>query len=130
MVVLIKGGKYIEKLSSIDTVVFDKTGTLTNGKPAVTDIISINNYNDYELLQLASSVEIKSEHPIAQAIVNKAVELSIKPLEISEFHSISGLGVLALFQEKKVFVGNVVGSRSNLRSNESFQKRLKIKLLI
>ena len=110
--VLVKGGEYIEKLSSIDTVVFDKTGTLTNGKPMVTEIIPINNYTEYELLQLASSLEIKSEHPIAQAIVNKAVEQSIKPLEISEFHSISGLGVLALFQEKKVFVGNVRGNRN------------------
>ena len=110
--VLVKGGEYIEKLSSIDTVVFDKTGTLTNGKPMVTEIIPINNYTEYELLQLASSLEIKSEHPIAQAIVNKAVEQSIKLLEISEFHSISGLGVLALFQEKKIFVGNVLGNRN------------------
>ena len=92
--VLVKGGEYIEKLSSIDTVVFDKTGTLTNGKPMVTEIIPINNYTEYELLQLASSLEIKSEHPIAQAIVNKAVEQSIKLLEISEFHSISGDSII------------------------------------
>jgi Cd2+/Zn2+-exporting ATPase len=94
--VLIKGGKYVEELSSIDTVVFDKTGTLTNGKPEVTDIIPNMDYSESELLQLASSIEVKSEHPIAQAIVNKASEQSIRPSEISEFHSISGSGVLAL----------------------------------
>ncbi|MGI0045215.1 MAG: heavy metal translocating P-type ATPase, partial [Nitrososphaeraceae archaeon] len=78
--VLIKGGEYLEKLSSVDTVVFDKTGTLTNGLPEVTDIIANANddeYDEYKVLQLASSVEIKSEHPIARAIVKKAEERSI-----------------------------------------------------
>jgi len=117
--VLIKGGKYVEELSSVDTVVFDKTGTLTNGKPQVTDIIPINNYAESELLQLASSVEIKSEHPIAQAIVKKAAKQSIRPSEISEFHSKPGLGVAALFQEKKVFLGNAAGMR-----NGSYQQGL------
>lgn len=115
--VLIKGGKYVEELSSIDTVVFDKTGTLTNGKPEVTDIVPNNDYSESDLLQLASSVEIKSEHPIAQAMVNKASEHSIRPLEISEFRSVSGSGVLALFQETKVFVGSPKG-----KGNESDQQ--------
>ena len=76
--VLIKGGQYLEKLSSIDTIVFDKTGTLTNGKPKVTDVISNKGYTDFELLQMLSpSAEIKSEHPIAQALVREASEKSI-----------------------------------------------------
>ena len=64
--VLIKGGQYIEKLSSIDTIVFDKTGTLTMGNPEVTDVLSTNDarYNQFNILQLASSIEAKSEHPI------------------------------------------------------------------
>ena len=75
--ILIKGGKYLEKLASLDTVVFDKTGTLTKGKPEVTDIIPNNGYNEYYVLQLASSAEIKSEHPIAQAIVKKHLKGNI-----------------------------------------------------
>ncbi len=126
--VLIKGGKYVEKLSAINTVVFDKTGTLTNGRPEVTDIVSTNEYSESELLQLASSVEIKSEHPIAQAIVKKASEQSIRSSEISEFHSISGLGVLALFQEKKVFVGNAIGKRNEPDQQGSIPEGIKNKI--
>jgi P-type Cu+ transporter len=106
--VLIKGGQYLEKLSSIDTIVFDKTGTLTNGKPEVTDIIisSNNRYKEFELLQLAASAEIKSEHPIAQSIVRKAYENSIPTLKVSEFNSLTGSGVVASYFEKRIFVGN------------------------
>ncbi|MGH9963956.1 MAG: heavy metal translocating P-type ATPase, partial [Nitrososphaeraceae archaeon] len=90
--VLIKGGEYLEKLSSVDTVVFDKTGTLTKGRPEVTDIIPNDyvdgvNYNENQVLQLASSVEIKSEHPIARAIVKKAEERLIRLLEVNTFSS-------------------------------------------
>ena len=74
--VLIKGGQYIEKLSSIDTIVFDKTGTLTMGNPEVTDVLSTNDdkYNQFNILQLASSIEAKSEHPIAEAIVKRPMK--------------------------------------------------------
>jgi P-type Cu+ transporter len=105
--VLIKAGQYLEKLSSIDTIVFDKTGTLTNGKPEVTDVIPNNCYTDFELLQLAASAEIKSEHPIAQAIVRKATEKSIPTLKVSEFNSLTGHGVVASYFEKRIFVGNL-----------------------
>jgi P-type Cu+ transporter len=106
--VLIKGGEYLEKLANIDTIIFDKTGTLTKGKPEVTDIISNDDsgYNQYEILQIASSVEKRSEHPIAQAIISKASEQSIPTLEVSQFNSISGHGIMALYQEKRIFVGN------------------------
>jgi Cu+-exporting ATPase len=104
--VLIKGGQYLEKLSSVDTIVFDKTGTLTNGKPEVTDVIPNDDYNLFELLQLASSAEIKSEHPIAQAIVKKAYGQSIPVLKVSDFNSISGHGVVASYLQKRIFVGS------------------------
>jgi P-type Cu+ transporter len=127
--VLIKGGEYLEKLSYIDTVVFDKTGTLTKGRPEVRDIITNGyvdggNYNENQVLQLGSSVEVKSEHPIAQAIVKKASERSIPPLEISEFSSVSGQGVLAYYQERRIFVGsphnsiNVLSNNSNILGSE------------
>ena len=104
--ILIKGGKYLEKLSSIDTIVFDKTGTLTKGKPEVTNIIPNDGYDEFYLLQLASSSEIKSEHPIAQAIVKKANEKNIPTLPVSEFNSITGQGIVAKYQQKRIFVGN------------------------
>lgn len=103
--ILIKGGEYLEKLSSIDTLIFDKTGTLTKGKPEVTDVISYENYDESKVLQLAYSVEVRSEHPIAHAIVKKAKEENIAVLEFSEFNAISGQGVLANYAEKKIFVG-------------------------
>jgi P-type Cu+ transporter len=111
--VFIKGGQYLEKLSSIDTIVFDKTGTLTNGKPQVTNVIPNGGYNEFELLQLASSAEINSEHPIAKAIVNKAKERSIPTLDVSEFNSISGYGVVASRLEKRIFVGSPKRNDSN-----------------
>ncbi len=104
--VLIKGGQYLEKLSSVDTIVFDKTGTLTKGKPEVTDVIPINGYSEFEILQLAASTEIKSEHPIAQSIVRKAYEKSIPILKVSDFNSLTGHGVLATYLEKRIFIGN------------------------
>jgi Cu+-exporting ATPase len=111
--VFIKGGQYLEKLSSIDTIVFDKTGTLTNGRPQVTNVIPNGGYNEFELLQLASSDEIKSEHPIAKAIVNKAKEQSFPTLDVSEFNSISGYGVVASCLEKRIFVGSPNRNNSN-----------------
>jgi Cu+-exporting ATPase len=120
--VLIKGGQYLEKLSAIDTIVFDKTGTLTNGKPEVTDVISNKGYTDFELLQLAASAEIKSEHPIAQAITRKATEKSIPTLKVSEFNSLTGHGVVASYFEKRIFVGNPRinndGNDNNNNNNE------------
>lgn len=133
--VLIKGGEYLEKLAHIDTVVFDKTGTLTKGRPEVTDIIPNDyvddggNYNEYQLLQLASSVEVKSEHPIAQAIIKKASERSVPPLETSEFFSLSGHGVVASYQRRRLFVGSpyeVMNKRSDNNNDNPIEKSLTI----
>jgi P-type Cu+ transporter len=104
--VLIKGGQYLEKLSSVDTVLFDKTGTITTGKLEVTDVIQNEGYTEFEVLQLSASTEIKSEHPIAQAIVRKASHLSIPMLNISEFNSISGHGIVSSYLNKRIFVGS------------------------
>jgi P-type Cu+ transporter len=117
--ILIKGGQYLEKLSSIDTVVFDKTGTLTTGKPEVTDVIPGYGYNEFELLQLASSAEVKSEHPIAQAIVKKAYEQSIPMLKVSDFNSISGHGVVASYLQNRIFVGSPKDLTNNYKDSNS-----------
>ena len=104
--VLIKGGQYLENLASVDTIVFDKTGTLTKGKPEVIDIIPSSDYSEANVLQLAASAEARSEHPIAQAIVSKAAEQKIPLFEVSEFSAITGHGVVALHQRRKIFVGS------------------------
>jgi P-type Cu+ transporter len=118
--VLIKGGRYLEKLASIDTVVFDKTGTLTNGKPMVTEIVPNVNYSEFDVLQLASSVELKSEHPIAQAIVKKASEKGIPPLPVTEFIAIAGNGVIAKYKEDKIFVGSPQLYRNTITTNDNY----------
>ena len=104
--ILINGGKRLEKLSHIDTIIFDKTGTLTKGKREVTDIIPNDTYNEYHVLQLAYSAEIKSEQPIAKAIVNRASEKNIFSLQITAFNSISGHGVVAKLNDQEIFVGS------------------------
>jgi P-type Cu+ transporter len=105
--ILIKGGRYLESLASIDTIVFDKTGTLTKGKPEVTDIIpAAEGFSKASVLQLADSAEVKSEHPIAQAIVNMATKRKIPLFEVSQFQAITSHGVIALHQQGKIFVGS------------------------
>jgi P-type Cu+ transporter len=102
--IIIKGGKYLEKLASVNTIAFDKTGTLTKGKPEVTDLIPISKYDKYYLLQMAASSEIKSEHPIAQAIVKKAKEEKITLHEVTEFNTVTGHGVMAKYDQKQILI--------------------------
>ncbi len=103
--VLIKGGEYLEKLATVETIIFDKTGTLTQGNLQVTDVIPSNGYDVTSVLQVAASAELKSEHPISKAIVTKASSLDIKPLEIASFEALTGHGILALCEQKQIFVG-------------------------
>ncbi|MEK6859730.1 MAG: heavy metal translocating P-type ATPase [Nanoarchaeota archaeon] len=104
--ILIKGGDALETAHKLYAVVFDKTGTLTQGKPEVTDIITANdNINEKELLKLAASLEQNSEHPLAQAVVNKAKEKNIKLEDIKSFKAVPGHGVEGLYKSKKLIVG-------------------------
>ncbi len=101
--ILIRNAESLEKLSSIDTVVFDKTGTLTTGTPQVTNIVTLDNETDLtSLLQMAASVESRSEHPLAQAIVDKALQQKIILLDIKGFEAFVGIGVSA-FIDTDVF---------------------------
>jgi Cd2+/Zn2+-exporting ATPase len=87
--ILIKGGIYLEDLGKIKAVAFDKTGTLTKGKPAVTDILALNG-DETEILRLAYSIERFSEHPIAHAIIERAEELNIEAIEVTNFEAFTG----------------------------------------
>lgn len=103
--VLIKGGEYLEKLAAVDTIIFDKTGTLTQGKLQITDIIPDKGYDITDVLQIAMSAELKSEHPISKSIVAKASSLDIKPLELTNFEALTGHGISAICEQKQIFVG-------------------------
>ena len=104
--ILIKGGEALEAACNIDTVVFDKTGTLTNGKPIVTDIITLGAMGDDEVLQIAAGLEKLSEHPLAEAIYMHAQEESIAIGEALDFKAIPGHGVTGKIQEMIYYFGN------------------------
>jgi len=105
--VLVKSGEALETAHKIDTIIFDKTGTLTKGKPEVTDIIAFEPENEALLLSLAYSAEYGSEHPLAQAIVNKAVELGAAKKDLIHFEEIPGHGLEAKTAEHTVLLGNI-----------------------
>ena len=101
---LFKSAAAMERLSQIDTAVFDKTGTLTKGEPSVTDIVSLTEMTESDMLTIAAAMEKNSEHPLARAILKKAKDLPEKTAE--EFSSFSGGGISAKIDGKTYFAGN------------------------
>ena len=104
--IIIKSGEALETAYKIKTVVFDKTGTITKGKPILTNLIAYGKYNENELLKIAASVENDSEHPLAEAIVNKAKEKNIEIKPYEKFRAMPGYGIRATFEGKEVQIGN------------------------
>ncbi len=106
--VLFKGGVYVEQAAAVRVVAFDKTGTLTVGRPQVTDVrirpgLALA---EHDLLALAAAVEARSEHPLAQAIVNAARERRLELAEATAFQGRTGLGVAATVGGQEILVGN------------------------
>ncbi len=104
--VLIKGGTYLEELRKARVVVFDKTGTLTEGTPEVTDVITLDGYSRNEVLEIAASLEAKSKHPLADAIVSRAKEEGIRPVMVSNFRSVTGKGLTGELEDGTFYAGN------------------------
>ncbi|MBI4451311.1 heavy metal translocating P-type ATPase [Candidatus Woesearchaeota archaeon] len=102
--ILIKHAEALETAHKMTTIVFDKTGTLTKGKPKVTDVISFSG-TDAQVLTIAAAVEKPSEHPLAEAIVQGAVEKKLKIPKVSGFRAIPGKGVRAKLAGKTVMLG-------------------------
>ncbi|WP_282031381.1 heavy metal translocating P-type ATPase [Winogradskyella eximia] len=107
--VLIKGGKALEDLGEITTMAFDKTGTLTEGKPKLTNVIPINNFDEKELIRIVLEVESLSNHPLAKAIAKDIetkykVEAQNKAVNVN---AIQGKGIQAQYNGDSVFIGNV-----------------------
>ncbi|MFT5886547.1 MAG: Cu+-exporting ATPase [Arcticibacterium sp.] len=104
--VLIKNAEALEKMDKVDVLITDKTGTITEGKPSLERIHSFNNYAENELLLLAASINSQSEHPLAEAIVNKAINEGMATKSISEFEAVSGKGVIGMVDNKSIVIGN------------------------
>ncbi|GAB1775002.1 heavy metal translocating P-type ATPase [Priestia megaterium] len=103
--VLIKGGTFLEKAGAINAIAFDKTGTLTEGKPAVSEVVSLA-AEENQLLAITKTLEDYSNHPIARAIVDYAAEKKVDSLQGSNFKILTGKGVQATIQETVYYAGN------------------------
>jgi len=104
--ILIKNAEALEKMDKVDVLITDKTGTITEGKPSLEKIHSFNSYAENELLLFAASINSQSEHPLAEAIVNKAKKENVEIKPISKFEAISGKGVIGMVENKNIVIGN------------------------
>ena len=105
--VLIKGGVYLEEAGGLSVVAFDKTGTLTWGRPRVTDVIAMNGSNLDAVLSIASAIESRSEHPLAEAIVSCAREQGIEIPSVTNFQAVTGRGAQGEVAGKRYYIGNI-----------------------
>ena len=119
MGVLLKNGTVLQEIQKVKTLVFDKTGTLTEGKPVVTDIIG----DETEVLGLASSLEEASQHPLAQAIVNRATEAELELHTVENFQALHGKGVSGQIAGKQVLLGNAK-MLDGMDISSSYQEKL------
>ena len=103
---LIRNRTAFEKAHKIDTIIFDKTGTLTTGKFGVTNVVPLGEWNNDKILSYIASIEINSEHSIAQSIVAKAKEKNIEAPKAQNFKAFSGKGVVGIINSTEIFIGN------------------------
>jgi Cu+-exporting ATPase len=104
--VLFKNAEAIEVMKTVDTLVTDKTGTLTEGRPKLIEAVPKGGFDEEELLRIASSIEMGSEHPLAAAIVGSAREKGISPAKVESFESLTGRGVTGMIEGRKIALGN------------------------
>ena len=104
--ILIKSSESLENAHKVKTIVFDKTGTLTNGTLSISKIYNYTQIPDNEIIRTVASIENKSEHPIARAIVNFAEKQNIKLKEVTKFRAIPGYGVYSKIEDDEVYIGN------------------------
>ncbi len=136
--VVFKGGAYFEAAKKVKVIAFDKTGTLTIGRPEVTDVISFDKHSNAELLTLASSIECRSGHPLANAIVRKAKESNISiEANLEEFADVTGKGVKAKINGQQCFAGsprflqeNEISIREHQAQIEDLENQGKTTILI
>ncbi|SHM62878.1 Cu+-exporting ATPase [Caldanaerovirga acetigignens] len=122
--VLIKGGEHLERAHRIKAIVLDKTGTITKGKPEVTDIIPTGKLREEEILSFAAIAEKNSEHPLGEAIVNKAKEKGFELPDPENFEAIPGHGIYAKIKGREVYLGNRRLMKAKNISTESVEDLL------
>lgn len=125
--VLIKSGTALETAHKIQTIVFDKTGTLTEGKPKVTDIVTVEGIDESFLLQIAASAEKGSEHPLGEAIVKDAEEKLLEFKKVESFKAIPGYGIEVRIDGNKIILGNrklMIESKISLEKLEEVSNKL------
>ncbi|NCC80348.1 MAG: heavy metal translocating P-type ATPase, partial [Clostridia bacterium] len=120
--ILVKSAEALETMHSINTVVLDKTGTLTEGKPVVTDILTNGEMTEEELIHIAASIEKPSEHPLAEAVVEKAKEMGLTLKKVDNFNSVSGMGIAAFIEGKPYIAGNLALMNEESIELGQFQK--------
>lgn len=125
--ILFKGGEYLEMARKVKTIVFDKTGTLTKGKPEVTDIVCLSDIGEQELLRISAIAESGSEHPLGQAVINKAKEKGIAIASSPDsFEAVSGHGLRARYAGHTILIGNrKLMQDSNILVNKDVDAALK-----
>jgi len=112
--ILIKDAPTLEQVSKIQAVVFDKTGTLTEGKPKVRDVVVVDDFDENEALRLIGAAEAKSSHPLSNAVLEEAKNRNLSlPSEVEQFENLSGLGVRATVEGRKVLVGTAKLMKEN-----------------
>ena len=119
--ILVKSSESLENAYKVKTIVFDKTGTLTKGTLNISKIYNYSNESINEILKQVASIEKKSEHPIAKAIVNSAMEKNIELKEVNNFKSISGYGVYAKIENDDFYIGNrelMIEKRINIKNEQ------------
>lgn len=117
--ILFKTAVSLEEAGKTEIIALDKTGTITSGEPHVTDIIT-NNISEEELIKLAVSLESKSEHPLAKAILFKADEMKLKPDEVMDFKFLAGNGLTAKLNGTTIAVGNMNFISDKVKISEDF----------
>jgi Cu+-exporting ATPase len=104
--VLIRDAEALERMANVDTLIVDKTGTLTEGKPKLTDVLTFGKLNEDDILTLAATLEIGSEHPLAEAIATGAQDRGMTLEKATNFEAFTGKGVAGIVGKKKVALGN------------------------
>jgi len=121
--VLIRGGEALETAHKLTTIVMDKTGTLTKGEPSVTDIMAFNDHKEEDILRYAASAEKGSEHPLGEAIVNRAKEGNIPLIDAKNFRAIAGHGIEATLDGKSLLMGNAKLMKDRRIALDGFNKK-------
>ncbi len=125
--VLIKGGVHLENLGALRAIAFDKTGTLTRGRPEVSDLLPAPGIPQNELLQIAATLETRSNHPLAQAVVRRARMENVALLEAGELQNLPGRGVQSTVAGQLIRIGNArMFDEAQIALSDSFKTRLQL----